>query len=276
MHIQKKLLHLCIVTLMYTTSKAQPSITAVIGSIIDQKVDAIVNAANPHLSAGGGVCGAIFEAAGKSDLEAKCALFTWDQPDGLPVGDAIATDSCNLKSKGIQYIIHAIGPDGRIIKDQDEQRTLLQCAYLNSLQLAEQRGVKSIAFPFISSGIYNVDPELAAQAAVDAIKSYVKGHPTHIKEIRFALWGPTKETDFELFQNILAGKTKQKEQSKEDFNLDSKKESKEAPKKKSIETSSGVALWKKLLITVGVGATGYLVYKYRTKSKDQTGSQAAL
>ena len=233
MYTHKKLLPLFVIALMHSTCKAQPSITAVKESILDQKVAAIVNAANPELTAGGGVCGAIFKAAGESELEAECSVYTEGKPTGLPVGDAVITTSCKLLSKGIHYIIHAIGPDGRIIKDQTQQRALLISAYTKSLQLAEENNIESIAFPFISRGIYKVDPELAAQAAVDAVKDYVAKNPkTSIKEIKFALWGPTKETDFELFQNILTGKTK--EQPKED----SKEKSKETPKKESVEKSS--------------------------------------
>jgi O-acetyl-ADP-ribose deacetylase (regulator of RNase III) len=110
------------------------------------KADAIVNAANTLLRAGGGVCGAIFRAAGREKLTAAC-----DAIGGCPTGSAVLTPAFDIATA--QYIIHAVGP---IYADHnpDGARRLLRSAYTSALQLAFENGCESVAFPAISTGIY--------------------------------------------------------------------------------------------------------------------------
>ena len=140
-------------------------IEVVIGDITTLNVDVIVNAANEGLLAGGGVCGAIFAAAGADELSAACAEI-----GRCPTGSAVVTDSCGLRSVGIKYIVHAVGPIWRIgDEESDEARILdeqLSGAYRESLALAESVGASSIAFPAISTGIYGFPVERAANIAV--------------------------------------------------------------------------------------------------------------
>ena len=113
-------------------------------SITDLDTDAIVNAANEGLRAGGGVCGAIFRAAGHEQLQAAC-----DRIGHCATGSAVMTPGFGTKAK---YIIHAVGPrwtDGR----HDEPK-LLYGAYRSSLELAVQNGCRSIGFPLVSAGIF--------------------------------------------------------------------------------------------------------------------------
>jgi O-acetyl-ADP-ribose deacetylase len=176
------------------------TIDAVLGSITEQSVDAIVNAANPQLQGGGGVCKGIFNAAGWAALQKACDQYPLVKGVRCPVGEARITDSFNLKKIGVQKIIHAVGPDARIIKDQKQQRTLLMSAYTASLVIATQNKLKTIAFPFISSGIYAVDHQLAAQAAIDAARAFVNTQKTSLTEIRFVL---LYQDDFDLFESLL-------------------------------------------------------------------------
>jgi O-acetyl-ADP-ribose deacetylase len=140
-------------------------IEVVIGDITTLNVDVIVNAANEALLAGGGVCGAIFAAAGADELSAACAEI-----GSCLTGSAVITDSCGLRSVGIKYIVHAVGPIWRIADEEpDEARLLdeqLAGAYRESLALAESVGASSIAFPAISTGIYGFPVERAANIAV--------------------------------------------------------------------------------------------------------------
>lgn len=138
--------------------------TIVRQDITKMKVDAIVNAANTDLLMGGGVCGAIFRAAGAADLQAAC-----DQLAPIRTGQAVITPGFRLAAK---YVIHAAGPvyDAR---HKEECAVLLASAYRESLQLAHDRGCASIAFPLISSGIYGYPKDRALQVAVSAITDFL-------------------------------------------------------------------------------------------------------
>ncbi|WP_099353277.1 macro domain-containing protein [Fredinandcohnia onubensis] len=131
--------------------------------ITRMKVDAIVNAANSELKAGGGVCGAIFNAAGADELQAAC-----DEMGECPVGHAVITDAFNLPAK---YIIHTPGPIWQ--GGSKNEANLLQSSYIKSLELASQHKCKSVAFPLISTGIYGYPKEEALQIALSTISSYL-------------------------------------------------------------------------------------------------------
>jgi O-acetyl-ADP-ribose deacetylase (regulator of RNase III) len=128
------------------------------------QVDAIVNAANTSLRMGGGVCGAIFEAAGKKELQEAC-----DKLAPIQTGQAVITPGFWLPAK---YIIHTPGPVYRDGKSGEE--ALLRRCYQNSLKLALEKRCESIAFPLISSGIYGYPPAEAFRVAVDTIKSFLQ------------------------------------------------------------------------------------------------------
>ena len=131
--------------------------------ITEIKVDAIVNAANTQLKMGGGVCGAIFKAAGKMKLQQACNLLA-----PIKTGDAVITDGFESKAK---YIIHTAGP---IYKDGDtQQETQLYNCYQNSLKLAAAKQLESVAFPLISSGIYGYPPDKALSTALKSIHDFL-------------------------------------------------------------------------------------------------------
>lgn len=138
-------------------------------NIVHQDVDAIVNAANPHLAGGGGVDGAIHSAAGPKLMDACRAI----KPDKFgvrcPVGQAVLTSGFNLLARNI---IHTAGPvwqDGR----QDEANLLKSC-YKTSLELAEKYSFKRIAFPAISCGVYGFPLREAAKIAAETISQHLK------------------------------------------------------------------------------------------------------
>ncbi len=125
--------------------------------------DAIVNAANTKLKQGGGVCGAIFAAAGAHTLQTEC-----DAIGGCAVGGAVITKGYNLPA---DFIIHVVGP---VWHGGDEnEEALLRNAYKNALGLAKEYGLQSIAFPLISSGIYGYPKEQALKAATETIEAFL-------------------------------------------------------------------------------------------------------
>ncbi|MDH5380622.1 MAG: O-acetyl-ADP-ribose deacetylase [Cyclobacteriaceae bacterium] len=135
------------------------------GDITKIQADAIVNAANTSLLGGGGVDGAIHRSGGKAILE-DC-LKIRNKQGGCKVGEAVITTAGNLPAK---FVIHTVGPvwnDG----SKDEEK-LLYNAYKNSLLLAEQNQVKTIAFPNISTGIYRFPKQKAAEIAIKAVKDF--------------------------------------------------------------------------------------------------------
>ncbi len=134
--------------------------------IVTMQVDAIVNAANEGLWRGGGVCGAIFLAAGADELEAEC-----QKKAPCPVGEAVITGGYRLPA---QYIIHAVGP--RYRDGHHGERELLAGAYRSALELARQYKCRSIAFPLISAGIFGYPREEALAVAVETIRTFLDEH----------------------------------------------------------------------------------------------------
>lgn len=145
-------------------------------SITDLSTDAIVNAANEHLQAGGGVCGAIFSAAGYDKLQAACDVFKH-----CDTGSAVITSGFCLKAK---YVIHAVGPIWR--GGQNGEPQALYNAYKRSLELAAENGCRSIGFPLISAGIYGYPLEDAWRQALQACLDFDKSSAIGI-EIVFAV-----------------------------------------------------------------------------------------
>ena len=134
-------------------------ITFVVGDLTEQRVDAIVNAANEALVAAAGVCGAIRRAGG-DDIFDECARL-----GGCATGDAKATGAGRLPAR---YVIHAVGP---VWQGGDRgEADLLASAYRRSLQVADELACRTVAFPAISTGIYRYPPELAAPVAVAAAR----------------------------------------------------------------------------------------------------------
>lgn len=127
------------------------------------KADIIVNAANTELREGGGVCGAIFAAAGAEELRTACVALA-----PICTGKAVVTPGFSTKAK---YIIHTAGP---VYSGKEEDEKLLYSCYIESLKLAEEKGVKNIAFPLISSGIYGYPVKEAYEVAKRAILDFLK------------------------------------------------------------------------------------------------------
>ena len=139
--------------------------------------DAIVDAANEELWAGGGVCGAIFEAAGRNQLQAACNAI-----GHCDTGSAVITPAFNLKAK---YIIHAVGPQWAGGTHREPQR--LYSAYQESLKLAAQNRCRSIGFPLLSAGIFGYPADKAWRKALQACLDFQRQHPDVQMDIVFAV-----------------------------------------------------------------------------------------
>ena len=139
------------------------------GDITKLNTDAIVNAANNHLSHGGGVCGAIFSAAGATGLQFACNAIGY-----CPTGQAVITDGFNLKAK---YIIHTVGPIYGVDTNAEEK---LYACYKSSLSLAKEHSLTSIAFPLISSGIFGYPVREAFLVAQRAITDFLSDNDMDI------------------------------------------------------------------------------------------------
>ncbi len=167
------------------------SLELALGDITNQRVDAIVNAANISLLGGGGVDGAIHRAAGPKLLE-ECRKI-----GGCPTGEARITRGYDLPAK---FVIHTVGPIWRGgTRDED---TLLRNCYTNSLKLAAEYDVRSIAFPSISTGAYGFPIEAAAQIAVRTVQDSIS-LPTALERVVFVCFS---KSDYAIYERKL-GKT---------------------------------------------------------------------
>ncbi len=162
------------------------------GDITKIQVDAIVNAANTSLLGGGGVDGAIHRAGGPAILE-ECMKIRARQ-GGCPVGEAVITTAGRLPAK---YVIHTVGPVWNGGNNNEEQ--LLRNAYHNSLLLAEEYKLETIAFPNISTGVYHFPKPLAAEIAVTTVKEFMSTNKG-IKKVTFVCFD---EENYLLYDELL-------------------------------------------------------------------------
>lgn len=156
------------------------------GDITKQDTEAIVNAANSGLRGGGGVDGAIHRAGGPEIME-ECRKI-----GGCPTGCAVITRGGKLKAR---YVIHAVGPvyhGGNKGEAED-----LSGAYLTSLKIATEKGIKSLAFPSISTGAYGYPINEAANLALKTVIDYLRNHPG-IELVRFVLFGADAYRTYEI------------------------------------------------------------------------------
>lgn len=143
-------------------------IRVVRGDITQVDADAVVNAANPSLMGGGGVDGAIHRVGGPKILEECMAIRRTMYPDGLPTGCAVMTSGGALKAR---HVVHTVGPIWK--GGQQGEAELLQRAYISCLTLALENGLRSIAFPSISTGVYGYPVEEASRVAVGAVRGFL-------------------------------------------------------------------------------------------------------
>jgi O-acetyl-ADP-ribose deacetylase (regulator of RNase III) len=161
-----------------------------VGDLTEEATDAIVNAANSTLLGGGGVDGAIHHAGGPQILKECQEIRQTTHPKGLPTGEAVITSGGNLRAR---HVIHTVGPVyGTEIGREAE---LLANAYLNSLKLAVENNVTTIAFPSISTGAFSYPRHEAAQVSSDAIRKHLETD-TVIREIRLVFFS---RSDAEMF-----------------------------------------------------------------------------
>jgi O-acetyl-ADP-ribose deacetylase (regulator of RNase III) len=156
------------------------------GDITDLEVEAIVNAANAQLILGSGVAGAIREKGGPS-IQEEC-----NKLGGTYVGGAVITGGGNLKAK---HVIHAVGPR----MGEGEEESKLRNATMNSLLVAEEYNLKSIAFPAISTGVFGFPIQKCAEIMLTVAVEFVK-RPTGLEKIVFCLWN---EEDYKVFRTTI-------------------------------------------------------------------------
>ncbi|ROS79125.1 O-acetyl-ADP-ribose deacetylase [Cellulomonas sp. PhB143] len=166
------------------------------GDLTTVAVDAVVNAANSSLLGGGGVDGAIHAAAGPHLLEACRELRRTSLPDGLAVGDAVATPGFELPAR---WVVHTVGPNRH--RGETDPALLASC-FTRSLDVAAEVGALIVAFPAVSAGVYGWAPESVARVAVDAVRRWVGAHPDAVDEVRFVLFSDALQ---EAFAEALAG-----------------------------------------------------------------------
>jgi len=150
------------------------------GDITQVSADAIVNAANSRLEAGAGVCGAILKAGGPSIFE-ECRRI-----GGCPTGSAVATGAGQLPSK---FVFHAVGP---VYHGKEKDVEHLASCHLECLDLALEKGCRTVAFPAISTGIYGYPVSEAAVIAVGSVHGWIQNHPDGLEKVTFVLFD--KET----------------------------------------------------------------------------------
>ncbi|MFF8828230.1 O-acetyl-ADP-ribose deacetylase [Streptomyces sp. NPDC015131] len=156
------------------------NLTLALGDITEQRVDAIVNAANSSLLGGGGVDGAIHRKGGP-DILAECrALRAGHLGRGLPTGRAVATTAGRLPAR---WVIHTVGP---VHSREEDRSALLASCYRESLRVADDVGARSVAFPAISTGVYGWPMADGARIAVETVRSAA----TSVAEVRFVLFDP--------------------------------------------------------------------------------------
>lgn len=158
------------------------------GDITQADTQAIVNAANSRLAGGGGVDGAIHRAGGP-EIMAECRRI-----GSCPTGEAVITTAGKLSAK---KVIHTVGP---IYRGRPEDLRLLASAYANSLELAAKHGLRSVAFPSLSTGAYGYPLEKAAEVALRAVKEGVENNPGKFEEVRFVLFG---QDAFDAYSRVL-------------------------------------------------------------------------
>jgi len=165
------------------------TIEAIKGDITEQPLDAIVNAANTTLLGGGGVDGAIHRTAGPELLE-ECRRI-----GGCPTGEARITRGYRLPAK---YVIHTVGPVWGGGKGREPE--LLRNCYVNSLRLANEQGIESVAFPSISTGAYRYPIAQAAKIAVETVREELS-NSTSVDLVRFVCFSAG---DFAVYEKLLA------------------------------------------------------------------------
>jgi O-acetyl-ADP-ribose deacetylase (regulator of RNase III) len=165
-----------------TQSYLEGRVVVVVDDLTRQDVEALVNAANSSLLGGGGVDGAIHDAGGPQILKECQEIRRTRYPDGLPTGEAVITTGGNLPAR---FVIHTVGP----IYGHDPKREaeLLAACYRNSLLLAVQNDVSTIAFPSISTGAYSYPKPEAAAVSSRAIKEFLDTNQD-IKEVRLVFF----------------------------------------------------------------------------------------
>ncbi len=160
------------------------------GDITEQQVDGIVNAANPLLTPGGGVSGAIHRAGGPEVTRAAAALRRERGP--LSPGEAVITPGGNLPAR---WVLHTVGPVWR--GGRHGEAEALARAYSACLRLAVERGLSTLAFPSISTGVYGYPVEKAAPVALGAVRAFLEEHPRALAEVRFVLFS---SSDLEAYR----------------------------------------------------------------------------
>jgi O-acetyl-ADP-ribose deacetylase (regulator of RNase III) len=176
----------------------QTKIYLVQGDITRQDTNAIVNAANSSLMGGGGVDGAIHRAGGPAILE-ECKQIVARQ-GRLPTGKAVITTGGNLKAR---YVIHTVGPVWR--GGNLGEPGLLASAYRESLKLSTKKGLKSISFPSISTGVYGYPVDSAARVALEAVIGFLRREKTALQEVILVLFDVQSYSAYDAVLKELAG-----------------------------------------------------------------------
>ena len=159
------------------------------GDITEQHVDAVVNAANSSLLGGGGVDGAIHRRGGPEILAECKELRAGRYREGLPTGDAVATTAGRLPAR---WVIHTVGP---VWAKREDRSALLESCYRRSLEVADELGATSVAFPAVSAGVYRWPLDDAARIAVETVRSAT----TAVALVRFVLFS---DDAYRAFQKI--------------------------------------------------------------------------